>query len=90
LSSYFTDNKHNYPEPPSLSEFGQFRIPNGAVWDRTNNNPTNDNGCVAVAQHPSGAVILADTKQNLDDQKPLYFTAAEWTAFVAGVREGRI
>jgi hypothetical protein len=90
LTSYFTDNKHNYPEPPPLSEFGPFHIPNGAVWDRSNNNPTNDNGCVAVAYHPSGAVVLADTKLNLDDQQPLYFTAPEWTAFLAGIRDGHI
>lgn len=90
MPSYYTDNKHSYPEPPPLSEFGEFRIPSGSLWDGTDDHGTTDNGCVAVAYHPSGAVVLADTKLNLEDQVPLHFTAEEWVAFVAGVREGRI
>lgn len=90
MSSYYTDNKHQYPEPPPLGEFGPFRIHDGSLWDSTDDNETNDNGCVAVAHHPSGAVVLADTKLNLEDQTPLHFTAKEWTAFVASVSEGRI
>ncbi len=60
-----TPNRHNYPDPPSLSEFGPFR--------------THD-----------GFVCLADTKQSLVDQTPLFFTPVEWTAFEHAIREGRI
>lgn len=90
MNSYYTDNSHGYAEPPPLSEFGEFRIPDGTVWDRTDRNSSHDNGCVAVAHHPSGAVVLADTKLNLADQAPLHFTSPEWAAFLASVREGRV
>jgi Domain of unknown function (DUF397) len=87
---YFTNNKHGYPEPPPLAEFGPFMIHDGTQWDKTDRNATNDQSCVAVAHHPSGAVVLADTKLNLADQTPLYFTAKEWASFTAGIIEGRL
>jgi hypothetical protein len=90
MPSYYAENKHNYPEPPGLDEFGSFRIHDGSLWDGTDNTLTNDNSCVAVAHHPSGAVVLADTKLSLVDQAPMHFTAKEWVAFVEGIREGRI
>lgn len=60
------------------------------MWDRTDANETIDNNCVAVARHPDGFVCLADTKQNLADQTPLFFTPIEWSAFEHAIREGRI
>ncbi|MGQ0574811.1 MAG: DUF397 domain-containing protein [Pseudonocardia sp.] len=42
--------------------------------------------CVEVAQLPDGTVAVRDSK---DVDKPAHeFTAAEWAAFVAGVKEG--
>jgi hypothetical protein len=83
-------SRHNYPDPPPLAEFGDFRTHDGHVWDRTDANETIDNNCVAVAYHPDGFVCLADTKHNLSDQSPLFFTPVEWASFTQAVREGRI
>ena len=45
-----------------------------------------DGGCVEVAPLPSGDIALRDAK---DPSLPAHvFTRAEWTAFVAGVRNG--
>jgi hypothetical protein len=44
------------------------------------------NGCVAIGRLDDGRVAVRDTKD--DSQPSLIFTAAEWTAFVAGVRAG--
>jgi hypothetical protein len=89
--SYFgDDNTHGYPEPPPLSEFGPWMIHDGTPWDGTNRNITNDNSCVAIAKHPNGSVWLADTKLNLADQAPIYFTEVEWRSFTAALVEGRL
>ena len=85
-----TTDRHNYPPPPPLPEFGEFRTHDGFVWDQTDTNETIDNNCVAIARHPDGFVCLADTKQNLADQTLLFFTPVEWTAFEHAIREGRI
>jgi uncharacterized protein DUF397 len=47
-----------------------------------------DNGtCVEVADLPDGGRLVRDTK--LGDASPvLQYTAAEWRAFVAGVKAG--
>lgn len=46
----------------------------------------NGNGCVEVAFLPTGEVAVRDTK---DRTLPAHrYTAAEWDAFVAGVRAG--
>lgn len=43
-------------------------------------------GCVEVRQLPDGRVALRDSK---DVSLPAHvFTAVEWTAFLAGVRNG--
>jgi Domain of unknown function (DUF397) len=43
-------------------------------------------GCVEVAQLPGGRVALRDSK---DVQRPAHvFDAAEWLAFIAGVKNG--
>ena len=41
--------------------------------------------CVEVGQLPGGAVAVRDTK---DRESSLVFTPDEWTAFVAGVKNG--
>lgn len=82
--------QQRYPDPPPLSEFGDFRTHDGYIWDQTDANDTIDNNCVAISRHPDGFVCLADTKQNLADQTPLFFTPIEWTAFEHAIREGRI
>lgn len=43
-------------------------------------------GCVAVAALPVGGVAVRDEK--LANGPVLTFTAEEWTAFLAGVRNG--
>ncbi|MFF7214695.1 DUF397 domain-containing protein [Streptomyces sp. NPDC008238] len=42
--------------------------------------------CVEVADLGDGAVAIRDSQNK--DLPPLRFTAREWTAFRAGVREG--
>jgi hypothetical protein len=41
--------------------------------------------CVEVGMRPDGTVAVRDTK---DRSGELQFTAAEWAAFVAGVKNG--
>jgi Domain of unknown function (DUF397) len=43
--------------------------------------------CVEVGQLPDGAVAVRDTKDR-ERGTPLVFTPEEWTAFVAGVKNG--
>jgi Domain of unknown function (DUF397) len=45
----------------------------------------NFGNCVEVGQLPSGSVAVRDTK---DRERSLVFTPDEWTAFVAGVKNG--
>ena len=77
-------------------EFGPFHTPAGRVWNlaatpvAAGEDSTNDQGCVAVAHHPDGRVMVADTKRDLDAQEPLVFLAGEWRDFTAAVRDGRI
>jgi hypothetical protein len=79
-----------------MTEFGAFHTPNGRVWNLTatplspGGDGTNDQGCVAVARHPSGWVALADTKVDLGAQTPLLFMPTEWRRFTEAVREGRV
>lgn len=83
-------SRHNYPDPLSISEFGEFRTHDGHVWDQTDEGETYDNSCVAIAHHGDGWVCLADTKHNLADQTPLFFTPIEWSKFEQAIREGRL
>jgi hypothetical protein len=82
--------------PPVLTEFGAFRTPSGRVWNLTatplaeGGDETNDQGCVAVARHPTGWVALADTKIDLHAQTPLVFLPTEWRRFTEAVRDGRV
>jgi len=81
---------------PDLAQFGAFRTPSGRVWNLTatplsaGRDETNDQGCVAVAHHPSGWVALADTKIDLHVQAPLLFRPTEWRRFTEAVRDGRV
>ena len=43
-------------------------------------------GCVEVAHLPNGLVALRDSKDV--SRAPLVFNRREWTAFLAGVRNG--
>jgi hypothetical protein len=55
------------------------------VWRKSS---YSDNGhCVEVADLPDGGRLVRDTK--LDEASPvLRYTAAEWRAFIAGVKAG--
>jgi hypothetical protein len=43
--------------------------------------------CLEVAQHPEGGRYVRDSKDH-GGGPTLYFTAAEWTAFLDGARNG--
>jgi len=45
-----------------------------------------EGGCVAVAALEDGAIAVRDSK--VADGPALVFTPTEWSAFVAGVRNG--
>ena len=58
----------------------------GATWRKSSYSGGNGGNCVEVAALPSGAMAVRDSK---DPGGPvLRFTAAEWSAFVAGARDG--
>ncbi|MHA6792144.1 DUF397 domain-containing protein [Pseudonocardia bannensis] len=42
--------------------------------------------CVEVGRTPEGQVAVRDSKDR--ERRPLVFTADEWAAFVAGVKNG--
>ena len=60
----------------------------GAEWRKSSfSGGVNGNGgCVEVAFLPAGWVAVRDTKD--PSLRPHVYTAAEWDAFVAGVRAG--
>jgi len=59
----------------------------GARWRTSSfSNGENDEQCVEVAFLPGGAVAVRDTKDRT--LAPHLYTAAEWGAFLAGVRAG--
>lgn len=45
-------------------------------------------GCVAVATGPSDTVVVVDSKVAAAAGPRLTFTAPEWDAFLAGVKNG--
>jgi Domain of unknown function (DUF397) len=47
----------------------------------------NAGGCVEVGLRPDGPVVVRDSKDP-ERQASLVFTAEEWAAFVAGVKNG--
>ena len=60
----------------------------GAEWRKSSYSGENGNGsgCVEVAFLAGGGVAIRDTKNRA--LAPHVYTAAEWDAFVAGVRAG--
>lgn len=83
-------DQNTYEDPPALTEFGEFHIHTGEIWDPTTTIVTTARRCVAVAHHAQGWVALADTKHLLGEQNPLFFTGPEWEAFQHALREGLI
>lgn len=55
-------------------------------WRKSRFSSGGQNGCVEVAFLPDGGVAVRDTKDRT--LPPHRYTAAEWDAFVAGVRAG--
>jgi hypothetical protein len=55
-------------------------------WRTSSFSGGNGNSCVEVAFLPGGGVAVRDTKDR--SLAPHRYTAAEWDAFVAGVRAG--
>jgi hypothetical protein len=56
------------------------------TWRKSSRSGPQGGNCVEVAHLPEGGVAVRDSK---DQGGPmLVFTAAEWAAFVAGVRDG--
>ena len=63
-------------------------IPVGVAWRKSSfsQGTGGGDGCVEVAFLPEGDVAFRDTK---DRTRPAHrYTAAEWDAFLAGVRAG--
>jgi len=57
-----------------------------AVWRKSSRSSPTSNNCVEVARNLPGIVAVRDSK---DRSGPaLTFTASEWEAFTAGVRNG--
>lgn len=55
-------------------------------WRKSSYSNGNGGNCVEVAELPEGGRVVRDSK---DCSGPvLTFTAAEWAAFIAGVRDG--
>lgn len=57
-----------------------------AWWRTSSFTGSNEGSCVEVAFLPGGGVAVRDTKDR--SRAPHRYTAAEWEAFVAGVRAG--
>ncbi|MBS2965635.1 DUF397 domain-containing protein [Actinocrinis puniceicyclus] len=58
----------------------------GLIWRKSSRSGGQGGNCVEVAELPDGGTVVRDSKD--PDGPVLRFTAAEWTAFVAGVRDG--
>jgi hypothetical protein len=55
-------------------------------WRKASYSASNGGGCVEVADH-DGMILVRDTKDH--GRGPVHqYTADEWSAFVAGVRNG--
>lgn len=58
-----------------------------ATWRKSSRSSNNGSNCVEVADLPDGRRRVRDSKQR-GDGPVLVFTAAEWTAFIEGVKLG--
>lgn len=64
-------------------------VPDDVVWQRSSFSTESDEGVVEVAILPGdGGVFLRTTTSTAQGVAPLYYTPAEWDAFLAGVRAG--
>lgn len=58
----------------------------GLRWRKSTFSGANGGGCVEVADH-DGMIVVRDTKDN--GRGPVHrYTADQWRAFIAGVRNG--
>lgn len=56
------------------------------TWRKSSYSTSNGGQCVEVAVTPDGGRMVRDTKDRTHPAH--YFTAAEWDAFVRGVKDG--
>lgn len=61
--------------------------PAGLSWRKSSYSNGTGGACVEVADLPDGGRLVRDTKDK-GDGPILRFTAAEWQAFVLGVKDG--
>jgi len=57
----------------------------GLIW-RTSSRSGTNGACVEVAFLPNGNVAVRDSKDHA--KAPHIYTATEWQAFIAGVKDG--
>lgn len=57
-------------------------------WRKSSYSGGEGGDCVEVAETPDGSRYIRDTKDRT--QPVLYFTAAEWDAFIRGVKDGEL
>jgi hypothetical protein len=57
-----------------------------AIWRKSASSNGNGGDCVEIAANVPGVIAMRDSKD--PDGPKLVFTPAEWSAFVAGVRDG--
>lgn len=79
-------------EPKPTWVKSSFSFSNGncvevGIWKKASYSGGNGGGCVEAAGCPDGSVLVRDTKDN-GTGPVLRFLPAEWTAFIAGVRNG--
>lgn len=59
----------------------------GIAWRKSSFSGSNGGACVEVGQADDGAVLVRDTKDH--GRGPVHhYSAAEWRAFIVGVRNG--
>jgi len=63
-------------------------IPDDVTWVRSSFSQEADDGVVEIAFLADGGVALRTSTSAAEGVPPLYYTPAEWDAFLAGVRAG--
>ncbi len=56
------------------------------AWRKSSHSSGNGGNCVEVAKLPDGGRAVRHSRH--PDSEVLWFTAAEWNAFLAGARDG--